>query len=108
MLLRALKRSIIVCCDIHTSGFFKVGDELTSGVADQKEGIYFGSELPADHPLPLHGPNQWPEGQLGAEMKDVVLEYLSVMQQLGIYCIIHVHTYMLDLLIQAQCEQLTV
>lgn len=46
-------------------GFFPVGQELTSGRPDVKEGIYFGSELPADHPRvkagwPLHGANLWP------------------------------------------------
>lgn len=47
-------------------GFFPVGGELTSGRADIKEGIYFGTELPLDHPrvqagLPLHGGNLWPQ-----------------------------------------------
>jgi isopenicillin N synthase-like dioxygenase len=64
-------------------GFFAVGDELTSGIPDQKEGIYFGSELTADHPLPLHGANQWPEGDLGQHMRDVVLRYMTEMQNLG-------------------------
>src|SRR5262245_44971616 len=32
-------------------GYFRVGDELTSGRPDQKEGLYFGKELAADHPL---------------------------------------------------------
>lgn len=46
-------------------GFFPVGGELTSGVADIKEGLYFGSELPESHPRvkadwPLHGANLWP------------------------------------------------
>src|SRR4051812_39760273 len=46
-------------------GYFRVGDELTSGKPDQKEGLYFGTELAADHPLvqagtPLHGPNLFP------------------------------------------------
>src|SRR5579884_1127855 len=31
-------------------GYFRVGDELTSGKPDQKEGLYFGEELPADDP----------------------------------------------------------
>jgi isopenicillin N synthase-like dioxygenase len=31
-------------------GYFPVGDELTSGKPDQKEGIYFGQELPRDDP----------------------------------------------------------
>jgi len=46
-------------------GYFPIGDELTSGRPDIKEGIYFGSELGADHPrvqagIPLHGPNLMP------------------------------------------------
>jgi len=46
-------------------GFFPVGGELTSGQADIKEGLYFGSELEAGHPRvaagwPLHGANLWP------------------------------------------------
>lgn len=32
-------------------GYFRVGDELTSGRHDQKEGLYFGKELATDHPL---------------------------------------------------------
>src|SRR5262245_36697932 len=31
-------------------GYFPVGGELTSGKADLKEGLYFGTELPSDHP----------------------------------------------------------
>jgi isopenicillin N synthase-like dioxygenase len=47
-------------------GYFPVGGELTSGRPDLKEGIYFGTELSADHPrvkagLPLHGANLWPD-----------------------------------------------
>ncbi len=46
-------------------GWFPVGGELTSGRPDLKEGIYFGTELPDDHPrvragLPLHGRNLFP------------------------------------------------
>lgn len=46
-------------------GYFPVGRELTSGKPDRKEGLYFGAELPADHPnvraaTPLHGPNLFP------------------------------------------------
>ncbi|MGZ4673282.1 MAG: 2-oxoglutarate and iron-dependent oxygenase domain-containing protein, partial [Ilumatobacteraceae bacterium] len=40
-------------------GWFPLGGELTSGVADLKEGYYFGRELPPD-PRPMHGPNIWP------------------------------------------------
>ena len=31
-------------------GWFPLGGELTSGRPDQKEGLYFGTELAADHP----------------------------------------------------------
>ncbi len=46
-------------------GYFPVGGELTSGKPDNKEGLYFGSELGADDPrvqrgLPLHGANLFP------------------------------------------------
>ena len=42
-------------------GWFPVGDELTAGVPDDKEGLYFGTELAAGRPEgvagpPLHGP----------------------------------------------------
>lgn len=60
-------------------GWFPVGGELTSGVPDRKEGIYFGAELPAGHPLPLHGPNLFPD----AELREVVLEWLDAMTALG-------------------------
>lgn len=46
-------------------GSFLVGDELTSGIPDQKEGLYFGKDLGSNETLPLHGPNLWPEGKLG-------------------------------------------
>jgi isopenicillin N synthase-like dioxygenase len=46
-------------------GYFPVGGELTSGRPDLKEGLYLGTDLPADHPrvhagLPMHGANLWP------------------------------------------------
>lgn len=66
-------------------GYFPVGNELTSGQADQKEGIYFGAELPNDHPkvragVPLHGANLFPaiDG-----FREIVLDYLRVMTELG-------------------------
>ena len=33
---------------------FYIGDELTSGKPDQKEGIYFGAELLADQVSQVH------------------------------------------------------
>jgi isopenicillin N synthase-like dioxygenase len=46
-------------------GWFPLGGELTSGVPDQKEGLYFGEELGGDDPRvaagwPMHGANLWP------------------------------------------------
>ena len=61
-------------------GFFPVGGELTSGKPDRKEGLYFGSELPADDPrvqggVPMHGANQFPARP--AAMREAVLDYLD-------------------------------
>lgn len=63
-------------------GYFPVGAELTSGRPDQKEGLYFGAELPPDDPRvrarwPLHGPNLFPDSVPG--LRDCVLSYLSEM-----------------------------
>jgi isopenicillin N synthase-like dioxygenase len=57
-------------------GFFPVGDELTSGKPDLKEGVYFGAEEPPG-PLPLHGPNLFP-AQV-PELREAVLAYLDTM-----------------------------
>jgi len=47
-------------------GYFPLGEELTSGVPDLKEGLYFGEDLDASDPRvtagwPLHGANLFPE-----------------------------------------------
>jgi isopenicillin N synthase-like dioxygenase len=67
-------------------GWFPVGGELTSSVPDVKEGIYFGAELPADHPAvtthtPLHGSNLFPRRP--PELRDTVLAYMDAMTRLG-------------------------
>lgn len=67
-------------------GYFPVGEELTSGQRDQKEGLYLGEELPTDHPLvragtPLHGPNLFPDAI--PEMRPIVLRYLAAMTHLA-------------------------
>jgi isopenicillin N synthase-like dioxygenase len=63
-------------------GFFPVGAELTSGRPDRKEGIYFGTELPDDHPrvragLPLHGANLFPRQV--PRLRTAVLGYLDAL-----------------------------
>jgi isopenicillin N synthase-like dioxygenase len=67
-------------------GWFPLGGELTSGIPDRKEGIYFGAELPSDDRrvrarLPLHGPNLFPARP--AALRDTVLEYLDAMRALS-------------------------
>lgn len=66
-------------------GYFPVGGELTSGRPDQKEGIYFGTELGDDHSLvvartPVHGRNLFPDIPL---FRETVLEYLAALTQVG-------------------------
>lgn len=66
-------------------GYFPIGDELTSGQPDLKEGLYFGAELSSDHPLvwtgtPLHGPNLFPNI---SRFRDTVLVYMAAMTNLG-------------------------
>jgi isopenicillin N synthase-like dioxygenase len=61
-------------------GYFPVGGELTSGRPDQKEGIYFGTELGLDDPrvargVPLHGANQFPARPAG--MRGLVIDYMN-------------------------------
>jgi isopenicillin N synthase-like dioxygenase len=67
-------------------GYFAVGEELTSGVPDLKEGLYFGAELDGDHPLvrtgtPMHGPNLFPSSV--PRLRDAVLDYMAAMTRLG-------------------------
>ena len=67
-------------------GFFPVNAELTSGKPDRKEGLYFGQELPYDHPgvkenIPLHGKNLFPEFPVG--FSGTVLKYMEAVTQAG-------------------------
>lgn len=61
-------------------GWFPLAAELTSGIADLKEGYYFGRELPAD-PRPMHGPNIWPAEP--ADLRPLVTEWMASMEALG-------------------------
>lgn len=67
-------------------GYFPPGGELTSGVPDSKEGIYFGEELSSEDPrvearTQLHGSNLFPVHP--AELRETVLEYMSAMINLS-------------------------
>jgi len=61
-------------------GWFPLGGELTSGIPDLKEGLYFGAEHAPDDPrvragVPLHGANQWPREV--PELRTAVLEFMA-------------------------------
>jgi isopenicillin N synthase-like dioxygenase len=67
-------------------GYFPVGNELTSGRPDLKEGIYFGAELDNDHEfvksrMPMHGRNLFPVNI--PLFGETVLAYLAAMTGLG-------------------------
>ena len=67
-------------------GFFPVGAELTSGKPDRKEGLYFGTELPATDErvaagLPLHGANLYPLRPPG--FREILSEYMDVVTGVG-------------------------
>jgi isopenicillin N synthase-like dioxygenase len=66
-------------------GYFPVRGELTRGRPDLKEGLYFGAELPDDHPrvaagTPLHGRNLFPDIP---GFRETVLDYIGTMTRLG-------------------------
>lgn len=66
-------------------GYFPVGDELTSGRPDGKEGIYFGTELDESDArvragMPLHGRNLFPATP---GLREPVLTYIDALTQLG-------------------------
>ena len=67
-------------------GWFPVGAELTAGVPDVKEGLYFGTDLPVDDPrvragVPLHGPNLYP--QRPSELRELVPEWMDQVTEVG-------------------------
>jgi isopenicillin N synthase-like dioxygenase len=67
-------------------GWFPVGDELTSGAPDRKEGVYFGTELAPTDPrvvagTPLHGPNLFPAEPAG--LGPVVLRWIDQVSALA-------------------------
>lgn len=67
-------------------GYFPLKGELTSGIPDQKEGYYFGTELPASDPrsgvVPLHGPNIFPDNVV-PELRSAVLNYTDAVAHLA-------------------------
>ena len=67
-------------------GWFPLDGELTSGVPDRKEGLYFGQELALDDPrvvagVPMHGPNLFPVRPV--ELRQDVLDHIEAVTALG-------------------------
>lgn len=67
-------------------GWFPLGGELTSGEADAKEGIYFGTDLPMSDPkvlarTPLHGPNLYPAHP--TELARLVDDWMAATTEVG-------------------------
>lgn len=67
-------------------GWFPVGGELTSGEPDRKEGVYLGTELPADDPrvlarTPLHGANLLPDEPVG--LREAALRWIEAATGVG-------------------------
>lgn len=62
-------------------GYFPVGEELTSGHPDAKEGIYFGEEATSASKILMHGHNLYPEGL--PQMKATIENYMVAMRKLG-------------------------
>jgi isopenicillin N synthase-like dioxygenase len=71
--------------------YFEVGEEVTSGIVDQKEGYYFGDEGSAIDPRPLHGPNLFPTAAIAPTLdnaeaerfRKVALDWMEAMTGLG-------------------------
>ncbi|CAF0749496.1 unnamed protein product [Brachionus calyciflorus] len=73
--------------DAQLIGYFNVGDHLTSGLPDIREGIWIGEELDPDDEIakqktPLHGPNSFPDDDL-PEFRHIILEYMNCLVNLG-------------------------
>ena len=64
-------------------GYFAVGEELTSSIVDQKEGLYFAAELPDSDARPLHGPNLWPPEADAPGLRACVLDYMDALRTLA-------------------------
>lgn len=79
----AKRRIAMADCGRPGRGYFEVGEESTSGLVDEKEGLYFAQELPDEDPRPLHGANLFPSEEDAPGMRKVVLEWMDEMKDLG-------------------------
>ncbi len=66
-------------------GYFAVGDEYTSGLADNKEGLYFGKHETNNTEL-LHGNNMYPRFRVNNQSYDMQIpvdNYMHEMETIG-------------------------
>lgn len=81
------KRSIYINkSGVNWKGYVDEGIEATNITPDQRETLWYGREMPIDHPnvragLPLHGSNPFPTAF--PSLKQVVLDWLSEMDRVG-------------------------
>ena len=67
----AIKMKVCTTTNPHNRGWTPLGEETLDpgrqSCGDTKEGFYIGRDIPPGHaqsPLPLHGPNVWPDSDL--------------------------------------------
>lgn len=80
---RPVKRQIEMSCSGKAwRGYFEVGEELTSGVVDEKEGLYFARQQPGDE-RPLHGANLYPAESDAPGLRSAVEEWMQELERLS-------------------------
>lgn len=84
------KESIAMLNNPHFIGYTALGSETTAAKTDQREQFDFGSYgkesswKEGDEPYKrLDGPNRFPEGKTGEEMKQAVTAYLDAMKEMN-------------------------
>ena len=81
---RSTKREIEMAnAGLRWRGYFEVGEEVTSGVVDEKEGLYFAAERPESDTRPLHGPNLFPPDEVAPGLRTAVLDYMDANAELA-------------------------
>jgi len=84
------KLRIVASVDTKNRGYTPMAEETldpaTQKTGDQKEGLYFGRDIPASSPestLPLHGANLWPSEARLPGFRQAQEEYMEAMIALG-------------------------
>jgi len=84
------KLEILASISTKNRGYTPMAEETLDlqkqTVGDQKEGLYFGREVPKDSPdavLPLHATNQWPSEQYIPGFRKSIEDYMAEITQLA-------------------------